>query len=60
MIRELKFWLRWVFWPEDEPLWAKALIPVLAVTAAISLFEGLGWVAFGCLFLAVASDRVAR
>ena len=56
---ELKFWIRWLLWPEDEPVWAKILVPILAVTALIALVEGLGWVAFGCLFVAMVSDRIA-
>lgn len=59
-MRELKFWIRWLLWPEGEPLYAKILVPVLAVTALIALIEGLGWVAFGCLLIAMASDRIRR
>jgi hypothetical protein len=56
----LKEFIRWVLWPENEPAWARILVPVLAVTAPIALIKGLGWVAFACLGTAMASDRIGR
>jgi hypothetical protein len=52
--------IRWLLWPEGEPAWARLLVPILAVTVLIALIEGLGWVAFACFGVAIASDRIGR
>lgn len=52
--------IRWLLWPGDEPPWARVLVLMLALTAVIGLAEGLGWVAFACLGVAMISDRIGR